>query len=138
MMLLDPRFWLAAILVVAGAYGVGRWHQHKADAASIAADALTQSETARLRERAAQANHQRIQDGKDAKLRAAASDRNGLLRELRDRPDRLPDEARAACPGTSGRELSRGDAEVLVGIAERAERYRILLDACQQREAVTP
>jgi hypothetical protein len=52
---------------------------------------------------------------------------------LRDRPKRpatLPDTPRVECEGTSGRELSREDAEFLAREAARADTIRAGLEAC--------
>lgn len=53
---------------------------------------------------------------------------------LRSRPDRapggMPADARAACAGGTGAELSRADAEFLVGEAARADEQRAGLAAC--------
>jgi hypothetical protein len=50
--------------------------------------------------------------------------------ELRNRPDRMPEASRQACPGATGAELSRPDAEFLVGEAARADQLRADLEAC--------
>lgn len=60
-----------------------------------------------------------------------ASDRDDALRELRNtRRERLPEAARTACQGATGRELAGRDAEVLTGYAARAETLRKALEAC--------
>jgi hypothetical protein len=46
---------------------------------------------------------------------------------LRNRPERLPDTAAAACAGASGRELSGPDAEFLERLAAEADRLRAAL-----------
>jgi hypothetical protein len=136
--LLDPRFWLAAVLALLAAYAGGRWHQYKADQKDIAASALTQSETARLRERSMQVTQQRIQDEQAARLRSIDARLAAALQRLRDRPGRLPEPARAACAGATGAELSGPDGSFLAGEAARADVLRAALDACQRREAVKP
>jgi hypothetical protein len=138
MILLDPRFWLVALVTLLGAYGGGRWHQYRSDMKDVAASALSQSEGARLRERSMQVTAQRIADENASALRRVAGQRDAAFERLRDRPDRLPEPARAACAGTDGRQLSRPDAEFLVGLAARADTLRAALDACQKREAVGP
>lgn len=71
---------------------------------------------------------------KNWKIRAGGIQRNldTALNGLRDRPSRLPDEARANCKGTTGRELSESDAEFLVRLAAAADRHRSALEACYE------
>lgn len=98
-------------------------------------DLLKATEEARAKEQEWQLIYKETADAKEASLRALATERDTLLVSLRDRPARLPEAARAACAGTSGRELSGRDAEAFVGLAARADRTRAALDACQKREA---
>jgi hypothetical protein len=137
--LLNPWVWLVALGVLAGAYGTGRWHQYRSDLKDQAEAKLTESESARLRERAQQIDTSRIRDEKDAEIRHVASERDAALAaSMRDRRARLSEAARAACAGSTGRELSDRDAAAFIGLAARADTIRAELDACQKREAVTP
>jgi hypothetical protein len=52
------------------------------------------------------------------------------LERLRKRPERLPEDARAACEGGTGAELSGQDAGFLEREAARADELRAALDAC--------
>ena len=52
------------------------------------------------------------------------------LERLRKRPERLPESARAACEGATGRELSGTDAAFLVREPARADELRAALTAC--------
>ena len=53
------------------------------------------------------------------------------LRRLRDRPERSTEKyASTNCKGASGAELSRPDAEFLIGEASRADQQREALIAC--------
>jgi hypothetical protein len=52
------------------------------------------------------------------------------LERLRKRPERMPDQARAACQGATGAELSGPDAGFLEREAARADELRSALTAC--------
>ncbi|CAN8141652.1 Bacteriophage lysis protein [uncultured Thiomicrorhabdus sp.] len=52
------------------------------------------------------------------------------LKQLRDRPPRIIETARADCQGSTGAELSRKDAEFLTREAARADRIRAGLMTC--------
>lgn len=54
------------------------------------------------------------------------------LERLRQRPERLPESARAACEGATGNELSGADAAFLVRESARADELRAALTACYQ------
>lgn len=139
MSLPNPWLILAAVIAILGAFLAGQ------------RDGTTRERTewaARIeRERAesfkAGLETERNQQEKTnaaLKTQAAAMARinAGLRRDLdglRNRPERpadLPETARAACQGTTGAELSRPDAEFLVGEAARADEQRAGLDACYQ------
>ncbi|WP_428418236.1 hypothetical protein [Methylibium sp.] len=85
-------------------------------------------------ERELQRFNQGAQNAKDAEYRRIAARLSAALHELRSRPDRLPEAARAACEGSTGAELSGRDAAVLEGLAARADQLRAELAACQDRE----
>lgn len=95
------------------------------------ADALT-------RERALQANANRLRkEMNDEKNRLAAVQRDLAVR-LQDRADRPSDAGvpapagdRDAAPSCTGAELYRGDAQFLVGLAARADAIRLQLATCQ-------
>lgn len=131
MSLLNPWVWLAALAMLAGSYGTGRFHQYRSDLKDQAEAKFTESESARLRERAAQVTAQRISDEKEARLRRVARERDVALAGLRNRPGRLPEPARASCNGGTGAQLSRDDAEFLVRFASERDEVAAQLSACQ-------
>ncbi len=131
----NPWAWLVTIALLVSSYAGGRWHQYRYDLKAQAEAKFTESETARLRERAAQLTAQRIADEKEDAHRRIVGQLTADLAGLRNRPDRLPEASRPACAGTTGRELSRRDAEFLTGLAARADTLRAALAACQKREA---
>lgn len=133
-LLFNPWTWLVAIALLASSYAGGRWHQYRHDIKAQAEAKFTESETARLRERAAQVTAQRIADEETAAHRRIVGRLTADLASLRNRPDRLPEASRSACSGATGAELSRRDAEFLTGLAARADDLRAALDACQKRE----
>ncbi len=137
-LLFNPWAWLVAIAMLAGSYGSGRWHQYRSDIKAQAEARFAESENARLRERAAQVNAQRNSDAEKAKYRLVAGERDALLVSVRNRPSRVSEPAGPSCTGATGAQLYRDDAEFLVREAARADELRASLDACQQREAVTP
>jgi hypothetical protein len=132
--LLDPRLYIVIAVLCGAAYGGGRWHQFRADERANAAAAFDASEQAREVERMAGKARQGIEDAKNSELRKVRARLDDALERLRQRPDRLPEAARAACEGSSGRELAGPDARFLERFAARAEEFRKELKACQDRE----
>ena len=129
-----PARILAALCLLAVAFASG-WgaairHRNAQDARA----ALEASESAREAERLAQRNLTRIEDAKTAELRAVGDRLADALERVRDRPARLPEPARAACAGSTGRELSNQDAAAFERYGADAERLRIALQACEARE----
>lgn len=102
--------------------------------AKVATDLAAATQKAREREQDWGRIVQEIDDAKQTDLRAVAAQRDAALQQLRNRPQRLPEAARAACQGGTGAELSGPDAEFLVGLAARADSLRAELSACYQRE----
>lgn len=142
MTLLNPWAWLAALGLLAGSYGTGRWHQYRSDLKDQAEAKFTESESARLRERAAQVTAQRIADEKEAALRNLASQHVAALASLRNRaPGRMPAAASPACNGASPASLAAPDASVAIGFAVEFDQLREDYAACvghlKKREAVT-
>lgn len=131
---LNPTTWLVALALLAGAYGTGRWQQWRADQRESVAAQLEAEKKARQDEQALRNDMEVLKDARDQELRAVAAQRDAALRELRNRPDRLPPAAAPSCAGTTGAELSRPDAEFLAGFAARADELRVELGKCQQRE----
>ena len=71
-----------------------------------------------------------IKDVRKAQVDRVVAERDRALGELRKRPERLPEAARAAAAGATGAELSRPDAGFLVGEAARANEHRAALAEC--------
>lgn len=139
-LLFNPWAWLAAIVMLGGSYGTGRWHQHRSDLKAQAEAKFTASESARLRERAAQVNAQRIADEKEVALRQLAAQHAAALASLRNRPpSRLPAAASPTCDGASPASLASSDASVVVGFAVEFDQLRADYAAClgyAKREAI--
>lgn len=125
-------------LILAGALATAGGLGWRAGAKSVQgqwdAQRIEQSEQAREIERNAEKVRQRIDDAKDKEVRSIRGRLDAALERLRNRPDRLPEPARAACAGTSGAELSGRDAAFLERLAARADDLRAELKACQDRE----
>lgn len=129
--MIDPRIWLAVLALCLASYGGGRWQQWCADEQAAEVVRLQAVEAARVKEQAWQAGVKELRDAKDAELAVVAAALDDALRELRERPARLPEAARPACKGTTGRELSGPDAEFLARLAARADTLRTSLAECQ-------
>ncbi len=120
---------IAALLFFLGfVIGEGRT-QHKWDQATAKAYQKAQEDAATL---ADGINEIQVKANEDKATLIAQ--RDDALRKLRNRPERLPDTAAVACAGTSGRELSRIDAEFLTGYAASAASVASDLAACYGRE----
>lgn len=72
-----------------------------------------------------------VRNEKNAELQRIGVALGDALERLRNRPERMPEPARAACKGSTGAELSGSDAGFLVGLAARADRLRADLAECQ-------
>jgi hypothetical protein len=105
---------------LASAYGFGRSHANQAHKAALADQLVAARRTEHGMQEKVDAA--RIQAQTEKVLIVAERDR--ALASLRNRPERLPEAARAACSGSTGAELSRGDAEDLVRLAARADELR--------------
>lgn len=84
------------------------------------------NETKRLRNQT-----QRIIDRQRDEIATLNIGLDRTLSQLRDRPARLPSTP-TSCEGTTGRELSRPDAEFLAREAARADRLRSALKTCYE------
>lgn len=67
---------------------------------------------------------------RDEELRNVNARLADALVRLRKRPDRMPEPARQACEGATGRELAAGDAEFLSRYAARAAEQEAALSEC--------
>lgn len=131
--LLDPRLWLAALMLLIAAAAGGYWKGAKDTRAEAAVALLQTVEQARRTEHALQEKADGIRIEGEAARRRIAGERDAALRELRERPARLPENSLATgrCNGATGRELARPDAEFLARYAaDRAEEAR-RLRTCQ-------
>lgn len=137
---MNPYVLLGGLLVLTAAFAGGYWKGAKDNEAEHIAEELVAAQEARRLEQARARIQQGIDDEKDANHRRTAARLADALDRLRQRPDRLPELARAACQGATGAELSSRDAGVLERLAARAETLRVELHACQDREhgEVTP
>lgn len=126
-----PAVWLVGLALLAGAYAGGRWHQWQEDEQDLVAAKLEATEKAREREAQWQSDVEVLTDVQQTEIRRVAAARDAAVRELRNRPDRLPEASTAACDGATGAQLSRPDAAFLVGEAARADQLRADLAACE-------
>ena len=129
---LNPWLIIVALLAIAGSAAGGYFKGHH-DASQAWQLSVTEDANAALKAQQKlqeQVNAITVQSQKDKS--AIAGRLAAALDELRNRPLRLSESARAACDGVSGRELSAPDAGFLVREASRADRLRTDLDACQK------
>lgn len=114
----------AGLLVAAWCYGV-HWSNERHELKRLQA-----VEQARQVEANWQKNVAALQEVHRAEVTRLSAALERARRELRNRPDRMPEASREACAGATGSELSRPDAEFLVGEAARADQLRADLEAC--------
>ena len=94
---------------------------------------LVQSESARETERLIFKGVQYAQNDRNRKETELTAAVDRATARLRDRKDRLPEPARAACQGSTGAELSRPDAEAFTQLGRDAEKVRLDLVLCEDR-----
>jgi hypothetical protein len=99
--LLDPKVWLAALVLCLASYGTGRWQQHSADEAVQAVAVAQANADARERERLAQKAVNKSKEIRDAEFETINRRLVAAVSELRKRAVRLPEAARAACQGAT-------------------------------------
>lgn len=132
---------LAAAVLLGGAWWKGYTagkervqQQWDADKVKLEREAQAAAEKVRAVERALQANADQQQKEKRDAINRLAREHRAVLDSLRERAPRsaVPDSAGPAQgqPGCTGAELSREDAEFLVGEAARADTLRAELQAC--------
>lgn len=129
MSLLDPRTWIAALLVVLASYGAGRWHQHRADATRHQAELLHAVQAARAEEQRRTTEQTEIANDATKKADAARADARAAAvtaDRLRQRLAQLV----AGNPGATAPGSPTGDAiGVLADVLGRADkRAGILAD----------
>ena len=131
-------WWILAVVLAFAAGGIaGEWdgarRANQRWEKKTAADYVESVKTALDTERFWQGVVNETARNYEAKLVDVRRNLNIALDSLRSRPDRAPgvsEAPRADCAGGTGAELSRPDAEFLVGEAARADRLRAALDAC--------
>lgn len=124
--------FVAALLVLAAAFGVGYRHGLKVKQGEWDAERLQlQTAAVQLKEawNADISEQKQRQSDEVRNINARLSD---ALERLRKRPDRLPEPARASCEGATGAELSGPDSAFLEREAARADELRAALSACYQ------
>lgn len=126
---------VAAVAIIALVFFLG-WSQgssrkqHSWDLANAKALTETAKQTADLAEQAAETD--RI---KNAAYGRVLAERDAAIDSLRNRPARIVSRpATATCAGSTGRELSREDAEFLTRLAADAQHDAANLVACYSRE----
>ena len=77
------------------------------------------------------ANTEALENAKNQEIARIAANRDALVRQLRNRPDRMPEAAAAACKGATGAELSGPDAGFLAGEAAAAAAVAAELEECR-------
>ena len=132
--LIDPRVWLAVSIACAVSYGAGRWQQWRADEREAVAQLAIRTAQVLDTERDLAVKHELTRGAHDAELRRLSAAHAATLHGLRERPQRLPAPAAAACAGTSGAELSRDDAAFLAGFAHDRDGLLAAVRACEARE----
>lgn len=91
---------------------------------------VTQVQGARKTEQSAQIKENANAVDLQKKLRVVQSELDAARVRLRQRPQPMPEAARANCQGATGGELSAPDAEVLTEFAAEADGLRAGLGAC--------
>lgn len=98
----------------------------KADHEKEKSDAIS---NARLKEVALQKEADRLRINHANKVAEINADLDAALERLRNRPERVSYPT-GTCEGTSGKELSRPDAEFLTRLASEADKVVSALEAC--------
>ena len=139
---LNPKLWLAGILLAALTAGAWKIHNNIYNAGLHEAQLTCQADKQALENQHAkdiadaQAAADQIALAKDAKVRTLNTQLANALASLRkraDRPAAASSVPTSAAPATSctGAELYRPDAEFLIGEAARADKLRLDLIECQ-------
>jgi len=124
----------AIALAVAGFYFWADHRGYERAEKKYAAAEQKQREENQLRMDNLRTDYEALAEVKDDEIKRVATERDRLAASLRNRPERMPEAAQAACQGGTGAGLSREDSEFLAGEAARANELRAQLSACQDRE----
>jgi hypothetical protein len=127
---MNPYAILAALVIVAGAYGGGRWQQHRQDVLERKAELADAMQQARAKEDAANEAVRLNRRARDAEMQSINDQLVSALGELRKRPSRLSAPTGATCQGGTGASLYAEDATAALGEAARADRLRAALSEC--------
>jgi len=120
---------LIAYLVIASGLFISGWMVNGWRWESKYADQL---ERARKDEQSLQKTIDEISNKHAQEIRLISSQRDIAINGLRNRPERLPEDSRANCKGSSGKELSRKDAEFLIRFAYAAAEQSEALSVCYE------
>jgi len=126
------RWGLPAALIIL-AWMCGYWMGKTA--AFEEAQAKTLALMAKANEREQQLSREtfRLRETRDAEIDRIHTRLADALERLRQRPERLPEPARAACEGATGAQLAAGDAGFLERYAADAAEQQAKLDECYGR-----
>lgn len=135
---LDPRLWLAFLLVIGVSFGAGKWDEHRVSAATskVASAALKAATERADKAESDMTSIKKAKNEEKSKSDAAVRRLNADLAGLRDRAERRANaDTEGAgtvgqCAGASGAELSRPDAEFLTREAARADDAAERLNQC--------
>lgn len=127
--LLDPRVWLAVLLLMGGSYVTGRFQQSQSDSKAQVAATLKATQGARETEANWQINLE-AQNELDTEERArmAADYDRGLVRVRNRAAARLPAAAASACAGASPEQLAGPDAAAFERLGRDARAVQLDLE----------
>ena len=130
--------WILRAILVVGLVGGFYWWAdsngyERAEKKHAAAEQKQRDEN-QLKMDNLRTDYEALAEVKDDEIKRVATERDRLAASLRNRPERMPEAAQAACQGGTGAGLSREDSEFLAGEAARANELRAQLSACQDRE----
>lgn len=135
---LDPRALAlaagAAVMFGVSGYATGRLQQYFSDQADRKVEILEAAADAAKKTDALKEEHRKYADTLKDELLATERRASALADELRTRPGRMPEPARATCKGATGAELSGPDAGFLARYAASARKTQLDLEACLDRE----
>lgn len=122
---------IAALLALVAAFCAGmKTMAHLRDSQANEALVKAQQEAAEVKDQWAQSIARNAQEHANEVAKISA-DRDAALERLRQRPQRMPQPARAACQGATGAELSGQDSEFLTRLGAEADEVRSRLAECE-------
>jgi len=153
---MNPWLIVGFVVAVCSAFGTGYWRGDTAGQAKVQqewdkekaaqyAEYAKGQAAAREKEQTLQANADTLRQEKDREIKNISARAAALANSLRNRPERptvsggVSETASAGSHSCTGSELSRQDAEFLIGEAARADEYRAALKQCYtQYQALMP